>query len=113
QNCMWVGDHEGAVEAARRVLTAVRGEALSGYRGLWNYLAGSAAHLATVVDGRQLDAVAKDFFWAAGRETRGITWLTALGRYSDRKPLEADDGPNDDPLLERLEVVIESVGTAN
>jgi hypothetical protein len=113
QNCMWDGDYESAVKAARRVIGALRGDSLAGYRGLWNYLAGSAAHLATVVDGRQLDAVAKDFFWAAGRETRGISWLTALGRYSDTKPQEADAGPNDALLLERLEAVIEDVGTAS
>ncbi|WP_431302158.1 DEAD/DEAH box helicase [Sediminicoccus sp. BL-A-41-H5] len=111
QNRMWNADYEGAVEAARRVLANLKGDPLSGYRGLWSYLAGSAAYLATVVDGRQLDQVAKDFFWGAGKETRGISWLTALGRYSDRKADVAEGGQADAQLVERLEAVIEEVGS--
>ena len=81
QERMWAGDYVGALEAARRAVVALKGEKLAGYRGLWNYLAGSAALLAAEVDGRPLVEVAKDVFWAAARETSGITWLRHLSQY--------------------------------
>lgn len=45
QILMWRGDYEGAVDAAERVLGALRSRDLRGYQALWHYLAGSAAHL--------------------------------------------------------------------
>jgi len=113
QDRLWAGDYEGALNAARRVLALLKGEKLNGYRGLWNYLAGSAAHLATKVDGRNLEVVSKDFFWAAARETTGITWLNALSQYTDKPTSKADGAENDANILERLETTIDDVGTAS
>lgn len=113
QDRIWAGDYEGALRAARDVLAALKGPKLGGYRALWNYLAASAAYLATRLDGRQLENVSKDFFWAAARETSGITWLKSLSRYSRPEAVAADQAINDDAIVERLETVVEDIGTAS
>jgi Helicase C-terminal domain len=110
QDRMWAGDYEGALDSARRVLAALNGNGLKGYKGLWSYLAGSSAHLANHYDGRDLTDVSKDFFWSALRETSGITWLKTLSRFAGRRGDESDEGIPDDALFERMESVIERIG---
>ncbi|HME24642.1 MAG TPA: DEAD/DEAH box helicase [Acetobacteraceae bacterium] len=114
QELIWRADYEGALDSARRVVTTLKGEKLAGYRALWNYLAGSAALLASEIDGRNFQDVAKDFFWAAARETHGITWLKQLSRYSTQPGLDiVGPATRDGPLLERMEAFIEDIGTAS
>ena len=50
QKAMWEYDYAEAFDAAREVLGNLNHSECRGYRALWHYLAGSAAHLA-VVDG--------------------------------------------------------------
>lgn len=44
---MWRGDYVKALERCRSIIGQLTGEALKGYQALWNYLAGSAALLAS------------------------------------------------------------------
>lgn len=45
QYMLWSGAYESAFEAATEVVDGLSGDELGGYRCLWNYLAGCAAHL--------------------------------------------------------------------
>jgi hypothetical protein len=45
---MWRGDYIKALERCRSIIGNLTGDALRGYQALWNYLAGSAAFLASV-----------------------------------------------------------------
>lgn len=95
------------------MIAALKGEKLGGYRGLWNYLAGSAAFLATKVNGRTLNEVSKQFFWAASRETTGITWLKGLSQFSKPITAGAEKAVSDAAIIERLELQIDGIGTAS
>jgi hypothetical protein len=110
QERIWSGDYDGAIDAARRVLSELKDDKLRGYRALWNYLAGSAAFLATSEGGRALESTSKDFFWSASRESSGIPWLKALARYSASHVSESGPVIRDGMILERLESMIEDFG---
>jgi hypothetical protein len=113
QESMWSGDYEGALSKARQVLTHLKCEELRGYRCLWNYLAGSAAFLATKINDRNLGDLSKQFFWSAGKESSGISWLKVLARYTDDQKADIDQSYPDDSIIERLETFIEKVGTSS
>jgi hypothetical protein len=111
QERMWNGDFEGALTTARRVASILRSDVVRGYRALWNYLAASAAYLATHIDGRNLDSTSKDLYWAASRETSGIAWLKRLSQYS-AAPSDTGASPIDDPIVERMEIFLDDMGAA-
>ncbi len=72
---MWQGDYSSAVECARNVLLELNHQNLKGYRALWNYLAGSAAHL------NNKDAkLAKDFFENAMKGAPALHWMVSLAQ---------------------------------
>lgn len=72
---MWQGDYSSAVECARNVLSELNHQNLKGYRALWNYLAGSAAHL------NNKDAkLAKNFFENAIKGAPALHWMVSLAQ---------------------------------
>ncbi len=111
QYAIWHGDYLGALEACKKVITALNHNNLRGYRALWNYLAGSAAYLAAKSGTPSLLTQAQDHFKAAKGAAQGIPWLTGLARF---------DGVSNEPdlpdtrvmrLIEKLEKSLENLGT--
>lgn len=80
QTLMWRGDYEGAVDAAERVLGALRSRDLRGYQALWHYLAGSAAHLAATAGSVTMTSKARQHFIEAHRCAPDISWLAKFAR---------------------------------
>lgn len=117
QRRMWQGDFVEAMDAASRVLGFVSGDALRGYRALWNYLAGSAALLAYKNGALQSTSRADDYFFAAKNAAVGLRWLVSLA--TARRPASADSVEEDPDLaliaeqVERLELVLDSFGTSH
>lgn len=79
QQLVWQGDFLGAMDAASKVLAHTLGSELRGYRALWNYLAGSAAHLAYQSGALSSDAKALEYFRNAKNAAIGLRWLIELG----------------------------------
>ena len=112
QKAMWAHDYSKAFEAAREVRGNLDHQELSGYRALWHYLAGSAAHLA-VMDGDQgLKEAARTQFRSAKDATSGISWLIRLARGNAMTSVE-DEADRSAVFLQvdRLESYLQSLGT--
>ena len=80
QTALWRNDYDGAIAAADRVLGTLAAPELRGYRALWNYLAGSACHLAASRGNAAMDAKSRQYFKEAHRCAPNIPWLTAFAR---------------------------------
>lgn len=79
-NALWQADFEGALEAARQVLTSLNAPELRGYRALWHYLAATAAHHAAKRGATSLAAVARENMRQAAAAAQGIPWLRDAAR---------------------------------
>jgi hypothetical protein len=113
QEAIWNGDYLGALEAARRVLSALTEPVVRPYRALWNYLAGTAASLA-MDENSTLGTIARQYFAAAAAASHGVPWLHRLARFGDEPATVATQtGSRVETLIERLERQLESLGTAN
>jgi hypothetical protein len=112
QEHLWNGDYLSALASAREVLTALEGPTeLRAYRGLWSYLAGSTAWLAAHHGNSALLSNAKEYFERASKAAPSIPWL----RSSFVRPEHNSDAKGDDvdTVIERLESVLESLGTVH
>ncbi|QBP77635.1 DEAD/DEAH box helicase [Herbaspirillum huttiense] len=78
QTALWRHDYTGAIAAADRVLGILAAPELRGYRALWNYLAGSACHLAAENKIAPLAAKAKQYFREAHKCAPNLPWLTTF-----------------------------------
>ena len=99
--------------AARKVLAVLTDPELIGYRALWNYLAGSAAWMASNSGQADLMGVAKEYFNIALGGTGSIGWLAELARCKltgEVEPSEADDSQTI-ALVERLEAILDRLGS--
>lgn len=112
QYAMWSGDYPRALEYANRVATSLGGDPLKGYRGLWYYLAGSAAWLASMSD-FSFTSVAKAKFEQAARCTLSVTWLQGLSgnQFSKDNDIKADHRLAG--LIENMEVQLDKLGTTS
>ncbi|GAB4161480.1 MAG: DEAD/DEAH box helicase [Candidatus Promineifilaceae bacterium] len=113
QYAMWEGDYVRALDNCRSVLTHLNDPDLRGYRALWNYLAGGAAWL-SYRNGMSTDKSAtKAYFSNAQKAAPAIRWLVRLSRTMDAPPggLDRDSGSRGLALVERLEAVLEKLGT--
>lgn len=112
QYALWNGDGQGALEAARKVLTELNDPGLQGYRALWNYLAGCAAAKIARDGSASQQSVAREYYSCASRAMPGIPWLRDLAGTQDGPgssvPLA---GQSAAILIERLEEVLEHLGT--
>lgn len=114
QQWMWSGDYAKAVGCARKVLGNLNHPKLRGYRGLWSYLAGSAATL----QGQEepaARALARQFFSDAADAARGVPWLHRLSRpgASTGIETEVDDNEKAAIVVERMQARIEAFGMTN
>jgi hypothetical protein len=81
---LWSGAYGAAFEEATRVVDGLSGDELAGYRCLWNYLAGCAAHLTYTAEGKKDTNMLKqatDRFKRASQSVMTLPWFARL-RYS-------------------------------
>ncbi|WP_414487757.1 DEAD/DEAH box helicase [Stenotrophomonas maltophilia] len=97
----WQGDFTGALDSATRVLSHTKHSDLRGYRALWNYLAGSAAHLAHAHGQLGSRDRERAHFAAAKNAAIGVRWLIDLGAVNQSNSVADTDA---EPLsLEQTE----------
>lgn len=113
QTALWQGDFVGAHESARKILAQLTEPELIGYRALWCYLAGSAAWLADRDCAANFETIARDHFSMAFGATSAIRWLGRLSRkqLTGTPTVQEVDADQTIALIERLEVVLDSLGT--
>jgi len=113
QYAMWEGDYVRALECCRLVLAELNDPDLRGYRALWSYLAGSAAWLSHRSGMSANEVAAKTYFGNAQKAAPAVRWLVKLARMMDVRSDGLDMGSSSLalPLVERLEGVLERLGT--
>jgi hypothetical protein len=114
RDAMWSGDFIEALESCKSVLGKLTSSELRGYRALWLYLAGSAAWLAYKASRLESDEIAKDYFRKAQAAAPVLRWLVGLqtGEGSSAGGT-AGDSPGLLRMIERLEEVLENLGTTH
>ncbi len=113
QYAIWAGDYIKALDACRKVLAELTDADLKGYRALWNYLAGAAAWLSHHHGMTTDKSSPKIYFSEAQKASQAIRWLATLSRTIDISdvPKDAIVGSRTVPLIERLEGVLDRLGT--
>ncbi|WP_210476077.1 DEAD/DEAH box helicase [Pantoea ananatis] len=93
QTALWRHDYHSAIAAAERVLGTLKAPDLRGYRALWNYLAGSACHLAAQGGKASMAAKARQYYQDAHKCAPNIPWLTTFARreVGDALNVQADE----------------------
>lgn len=109
---VWNADFIGALEQCRVIIGKLAHADLRGYRALWLYLAGSAAWLAHRAGQMPSADVAKDYFRKAQAAAPVLRWLAGLHSEATAPPdADATIEPRLTALIERLETVLEDMGT--
>ena len=113
QYAMWEGDYVRALECCRSVLAQLTHPDLRGYRALWSYLAGSAAWLGHQNRMFADETAARNYFSDAQKAAPAIRWLVNLSRALNIPSGDLDLSASSLalPLVERLEGVLERLGT--
>ncbi|MCW5235249.1 DEAD/DEAH box helicase [Verminephrobacter eiseniae] len=111
QEAMWQSDYSKALEHAREVLGKLNSSKLKGYRAMWHYLAGSAAHLADNGGAAGYGVSAREQFARARDAAKGVPWLVGLSRHVSM-PVSATDSRNAAVMrqVERIEGVFVKLG---
>lgn len=108
---LWHGNYEAAIEAAQSAIAALAGgDALKGYRGMWHYLAGCAAHLHAREAGASMEK-AHDHF----RKARTIANIRIPIETPGQAADHYDDyiATEDQAAIERLEANLCELGLTN
>jgi Type III restriction enzyme, res subunit/Helicase C-terminal domain len=116
QEFMWQGDYLQALDQAREVIGKITSSELQGYRALWYYLAGSAAHLSEHSLGHgDHGAHAREYFSKARDAARGINWLVRLSRTISTSTFSDAEVKHADALrqVESIENVFSNLGMAH
>jgi RAD3-like DEAD/DEAH box helicase len=112
---LWQGDYGAALDEARVVLANLGGPVLAGYRAYWNYLAGTAAWLASD-GGGPLAQVSREHFDRAASATVGVRWFGKLRRIGLTAAAEPDAGEMAQArlatVINGLEVQLQAIGRA-
>jgi hypothetical protein len=101
QTSLWRGDHVKAVGFAERVLGVLTASDVRGYRALWHYLAGSAAHLHAKGGASTLESKARHHFAEAYKCAPDISWLTEFARK--QSPQLVDSNATQAASLQQVE----------
>lgn len=116
QYAAWRGDYVAALAACKTVLGELTDPDLRGYRALWLYLAGCAAHLAHQHGQSHDHGQAREYFRQASDAAPGLRWLISLHRavveHADGNTLGASDG-GAEALVERIEFMFDRLGTVH
>lgn len=106
---MWAGDYFTAYGCASQVLEKLAGgDELLGYRAMWQYLAGCAAHFSASENGNVTDPTAVDHFGRA-RSMVGTRWLGKLATVGTQDAL-SNSAPIDQQAIEHLEAKLCDLG---
>lgn len=110
---LWQGDYVGALNECTSVVSKLTDTKLRGYRSLWNYLAGSAAKLASR-SGSSYEEIARGHFESAMKGAQSIRWLVGLSIFSENNQTNDNDEDVYLPaVVERFECFLESLGVSN
>lgn len=90
QTSLWRGDYTSAVGFAEQALGELTSPDVRGYRALWHYLAGSAAHLGARSGGAALESKGRSHFAEAYKCAPDIPWLAEFARREAPETLDAD-----------------------
>lgn len=113
-NAMWAADFVAALQHARDTLGCLTNPKLKGYRALWYYLAGSAAWLAHQAGLNSADKTAREFFEAAQKAERSLSWLGGLTRLGLAPDHSVDDMDYElSQNVERIEAMFDRLGSLN
>ncbi|WP_109419182.1 DEAD/DEAH box helicase [Proteus terrae] len=116
QTAMWQQDYIEALSQVESILGLLTDGSLSGYRALWEYLAGSAAYLAAQHDDMFMRK-SQLHFARAKNAAKDIPWLVHLSKYAQQQTEEQKKQDNKDRItmlqIEKIEAMIESLGTAH
>ncbi|MGU5717228.1 helicase C-terminal domain-containing protein, partial [Aeromonas taiwanensis] len=104
QTALWRHDYYSAIAAADKVLGKLKASELRGYRALWNYLAGSACHLAVQAGNVAMAAKSRKYYQDAHKCAPNIPWLAAFARR------EIGDAVNVQPEDIALQRQVERIG---
>ncbi len=106
---MWVGQFDTALDAAQKAISALSGgDALKGYRAMWQYLAGCAAHLLAAERSETSEVAAKHF--STARSIGGIRVAnTGTAANDDTQTLSALD----QEAIQKLEANLVELGLTN
>lgn len=113
-SAMWTADYVAALQHARETLGCLTHPKLKGYRALWYYLAGSAAWLAHQSGLASADKTAREFFEAAQKAEKTLSWLgslTRLGLAGDHLAAGIDYDLSQN--VERMEAMFDRLGSLN
>jgi len=113
QEAMWNKDWTGALTAARNVLGGLNHSALRGYRALWHYLAGVAAHRLSNTPEDTHAVAARQQFNCAKAAAPSVSWLNTLARVVGPLENHGTEQVNAEVLkqVESLEKQFVSMGT--
>lgn len=100
---MWQEDYLEAVAKAESVIGILVDAELRGYRALWEYLAGSAAHLAYLTGTPAMGGKSREHYIRAKSSAQGIPWLVGLTRARGIKTDETQDENNQISLMLQVE----------
>lgn len=113
QYYLWNSDYVNALSECRLVLEKLTDSSLKGYRALWNYLAGSAAYLASETGQEDYKSQARQYFAEAAKGTSAIPWLNQLKSFHSDTASVDDSSDKDLVLIERMESIIDGLGIQN
>ncbi len=111
QYALWNGDYLTALEQCRAVIGKLNHADLRGYRALWLYLAGSSSWLAYKAGQLDTEESTKDYFRKAQAAAPVLRWLVGLGGEKTAVASAAFIEPRLMTMIERLETVLEKMGT--
>lgn len=116
QTALWQQDYEEALSQAESVLGLLTDKNLCGYRALWEYLAGSAAYLASQTR-PEFTVKSQSHFSRAKVAAKEIPWLVHLSKYVKTSTVEQEkeDKKNRITMLqvENIESLLQLLGTAH
>jgi len=106
QQSAWAGNWKLAHETTKEIIAVLRGgSALQGYCGLWHYLSGSAAYLASISEKDEgLQKVAKEQFSQAIKVGNSLSWLSKLSHLELLSEKVFEDADHD------VELQIDAIG---
>lgn len=114
QEKLWQKDYEGAFDFSKKVLGELKDPELRGYRALWHYLSGSAAHLAFSVNkAPAYEQKSLDEFASAKDAAAGISWLVRLARKISKTPATVTEDIDLYRQVEKIEAMLVRLGTTH
>jgi len=110
---LWKEDYKSALDNATQIIDKLSGDELAGYRALWNYFAGCAAHQASVFyKDVKMMPVAVDRFKRASKSSGAVTWFSKLSHeVAVKTPPEIIDLPLANLASELIDNYIVGLGT--